>query len=352
MQSFLNQTFLGNSVWQYMSAVVVLIIGIIVVKIFKKVVLNKLKKWAEKTETQIDDFLLKQSEKTFIPLLYYGSFYMAVTSLTLNHKIEKFVDYSSIILVTFFTIKLITSLLNFGLNVYLGKRGTAESRKKELKGITTILNILIWTFGLMFLLENLGFNIGTIIAGLGIGGIAIALAAQTILGDLFSYFVIFLDRPFEIGDFIVVGDKSGSVEYIGIKTTRIRAIGGEQLVFSNKDLTNSRIHNYKKMEKRRVVFSLGVTYQTTAEQLVEIPKIVKAAIEEQKDVTFDRAHFATYGDSSLNFECVYYVVGADYIKYMDIQQAINLKLFSEFEKRGIEFAYPTRTVFISKDEKQ
>ena len=350
MQSFLNQSFLGNSIWQYISAVIVLIIGIIAVKIFKKVILSKFKKWAEKTKTAIDDFLLKQSEKIIIPLLYYGSVYLAVTSLTLNYKIEKFIDYASIILVTFFVIRLITSIINVGLDVYLGRRGTAESKRKELKGITSILNILIWLFGIMFLLENLGFNIGTIIAGLGIGGIAIALAAQTILGDLFSYFVIFLDRPFEIGDFIVVGDKSGAVEYIGIKSTRLRAIGGEQLVISNKDLTDSRIHNYKKMEKRRVVFNLGVTYQTTVEQLAAIPKIVKETIEEQNEVTFDRAHFATYGDSSLNFECVYYVIGADYTKYMDIQQAINLKIYKEFEKLGVEFAYPTRTVFISKDE--
>lgn len=350
MQSFLNQSFLGNSIWQYISAVIVLIIGIIAVKIFKKIVLSKLKKWTEKTKTVIDDFLLKQSEKIIIPLLYYGSVYLAVTSLTLNYKIEKFIEYASIILVTFFVIRLITSIINVGLEVYLGRRGTAESKRKELKGITSILNILIWLFGIMFLLENLGFNIGTIIAGLGIGGIAIALAAQTILGDLFSYFVIFLDRPFEIGDFIVVGDKSGAVEYIGIKSTRLRAIGGEQLVISNKDLTDSRIHNYKKMEKRRVVFNLGVTYQTTVDQLAAIPKIVKETIEEQNDVTFDRAHFATYGDSSLNFECVYYVIGADYTKYMDIQQSINLKIYKEFEKLGVEFAYPTRTVFISKDE--
>jgi len=349
MQSFLNQSFLNNSVWQYISAVIVLIIGIITVKIFKKVVISRLKKWSEKTETEIDNLLLKQIEKVVIPLLYYGAAYLAVTSLSLNHKIEKFIDYTSIILVTFIVIKLVTSFLNFGLDIYLNRRGTKDSRKKELKGVTTIVNILIWIFGIMFLLENLGFNIGTIIAGLGIGGIAIALAAQTILGDLFSYFVIFFDRPFEIGDFIVVGDKSGSVEYIGIKTTRLKAIGGEQLVISNKDITDSRIHNYKKMEKRRVVFSIGVTYQTTADQLIAIPNIIKETIQKQNEVTFDRAHFATYGDSSLNFEYVYYVIGADYNKYMDIQQAINLKLFKEFEKLGIEFAYPTRTVFISKD---
>jgi small-conductance mechanosensitive channel len=202
--------------------------------------------------------------------------------------------------------------------------------------------------GLVFLLDNLGFEISAVIAGLGIGGIAIALAAQAILGDLFSYFVIFFDRPFEIGDFIVIGDKKGNVEYIGIKTTRLRSLSGEQLVFSNTDLTNSRIQNFRRMERRRVVFKLGVVYETPGNQLAEIPVIVKEIIDEQPDVTFDRGHFASYGDFSLNFEFVYYVMSSDYNKYMDTQQAINLKIYQEFEKRGIVFAYPTQTLYLNK----
>ena len=201
-------------------------------------------------------------------------------------------------------------------------------------------------------MDNLGFDISAVIAGLGIGGIAIALAAQAILGDLFSYFVIFFDRPFEVGDFIVVGDKVGTVEYTGIKTTRIRALSGEQMVFSNTDLTNSRIHNFKKMERRRVVFSLGVIYQTTADQLEEIPKIVRGIIEKQNDTTFDRGHFKSYGDFSLNFEFVYFVIGSDYVKYMDTQQAINMEIYRTFEQKGIEFAYPTQTLFVSKENNE
>jgi len=205
--------------------------------------------------------------------------------------------------------------------------------------------------GIVFLMDNLGFNISAVVAGLGIGGIAIALAAQAILGDLFSYFVIFFDRPFEVGDFINVGDKVGTVEYTGIKTTRVRALSGEQLVFANTDLTNSRIHNFKKMEKRRVVFKLGVVYQTLADTLAEIPNLVKEIIEKQPDTTFDRGHFATYGDFSLNFEFVYFVLSSDYVKFMDTQQRINLEIYKEFENRGIEFAYPTQTLFVNKEEK-
>jgi small-conductance mechanosensitive channel len=163
--------------------------------------------------------------------------------------------------------------------------------------------------------------------------------------------VIFFDRPFEVGDFIVVGDKVGNVEYTGIKTTRIRALSGEQLVFANTDLTNSRIHNFKKMERRRVLFKLGVIYQTTADQLEEIPKLVREIIEKQEDAVFDRGHFANYGDFSLNFEFVYYVLGSDYVKYMDTQQKINMSIYRTFENKGIEFAYPTQTLFVSKEEK-
>ncbi|MCX7765301.1 MAG: mechanosensitive ion channel family protein, partial [Candidatus Sumerlaeia bacterium] len=184
--------------------------------------------------------------------------------------------------------------------------------------------------------------------GLGIGGVAVALAAQAILGDLFSYFAILFDRPFEVGDFIIIGDLSGTVEYIGLKTTRIRSINGEQVVIANTDLTNSRIRNYKRMERRRVVFRIGVRYETNLEQLKEIPVLIKNIISQIPEATFDRAHFFSYGDFSLVFEIVYFVNDRDYYKYMDIQQQINLKIKEEFARRQIKFAYPTQTVYLSR----
>ncbi len=311
--------------------------------------MSRLKAWAERTKTTVDDFLIQGIENTVIPLLYFGSFYLALNTLSIAPKAEKVIEIISIILVTFFSLKLIVSTVKYSLNIYLKRKSNSEIRQKEIRGITTLLSIMIWILGFVFLLDNLGVNVSSVIAGLGIGGIAIALAAQAVLGDLFSYFVIFFDKPFEIGDFIIVGDKMGAVEYVGIKTTRIRALGGEQLVFSNKDLTDSRIHNYRKMERRRVVFRLGVIYQTKADQLEEIPKIVKKIIEDEKNVQFDRGNFATFGDFSLNFEFVYYVGSPDYNEFMDRQQSINLKIYREFEKRNIEFAYPTQTLFVSKD---
>jgi small-conductance mechanosensitive channel len=198
-------------------------------------------------------------------------------------------------------------------------------------------------------MDNLGFEISAVIAGLGIGGIAVALAAQAVLGDLFSYFSILFDKPFELGDFVIVDGHMGTIEHIGIKTTRIRSLGGEQLIFSNTDLTGSRLRNYKRMEQRRIVFKLGVTYQTPIEKLKGIPSVIKNIITNIEETRFDRAHFSGFGDFSLDFEVVYHVLTGDYNRYMDTQQDINLQIAEEFERQGIEFAYPTQTLFLEKE---
>lgn len=208
--------------------------------------------------------------------------------------------------------------------------------------------IILWSIVLLLVLDNLGINITALVAGLGVGGIAIALAVQTILGDLFASLSIVLDKPFVVGDFLIVGDLLGSVEYVGMKTTRLRSLSGEQLVFSNSDLLNSRIRNYGRMYERRVSFDLGVTYQTSRDKLVRIPEIIHEAVVIQDNTRFDRSHFKEYGDFALIFESVYYVLGPDYNVYMDIQQAINLHIHERFEQEGIEFAYPTQTVFMHK----
>ena len=351
MREFINQIYWGNTIESYLIALGILILGVMLVKILQKIVLYRLKKWAKKTDTNLDDLLIKSIEKSIIPLLFFGVVYSAVTSLTIIPRVSKIIEIASLFITTFFIVRFIASSILITLTYFIKKQERGEEKARQLRGMTVLINIFVWVIGLVFIMDNLGFDISAVVAGLGIGGIAIALAAQTILGDLFSYFVIFFDRPFEVGDFITVQDKVGTVEYTGIKTTRIRALTGEQLVFSNTDLTNSRIHNFKKMQERRVVFKLGVVYQTTAAQLEEIPKIVRGIIEQQSDVRFDRGHFASYGDFSLNFEFVYYVLGSDYVKYMDTQQSINLKIYNEFEKREIGFAYPTQTLFVNKEEK-
>jgi len=220
-------------------------------------------------------------------------------------------------------------------------------------GALSIMNftgqVALWSVAALLILQNLGVDITALVAGLGIGGIAVALALQRILNDLFSSLSIVLDKPFMVGDFIVLGDFLGTVEHIGIKTTRLRSLTGEQIICANGELLDTRIRNFKRMQERRVVFKLGVVYQTTYAQLQQIPDILKAIIEATDQTRFDRAHFFQYGDFSLDFEIVYYVLSPDYNVYMDAQQAINLEIYRQFQQAGIEFAYPTQSVLVSNE---
>jgi small-conductance mechanosensitive channel len=347
-QEFLQQTFFNNRILDYLIFISILFAGIIVLRILKNIIINRLKVWAEKTAHTIDDLLVHLIEKKVLPLFYLGVFYLAIQSLTLIPKMEKVINIFFLLVLAIYTARFLLEVINYAFQNYWLKKEEDLSKKNVIKVILTFIKVILWSLVLVVFLDNIGVEISALIAGLGIGGIAIALAAQTILGDLFSYFIIFFDRPFKIGDFIIVGDYMGAVQHIGLKTTRVSSLGGEQLVFSNTDLTNSRVRNYKRMDKRRVVFSLGVTYQTKFQQLKEIPGIITDIINKINDAVFDRAHFFSYGDFSLIFEVVYYVVGNDYNKYMNIQQEINYNIHEEFEKRGIEFAYPTQTLFVNK----
>jgi len=218
------------------------------------------------------------------------------------------------------------------------------------EGVTTVFGMMgdanmYW----MEALDQLGVDVTALVAGLGIGGIAVALALQNILGDLFASAAIVLDKPFMVGDFIVVGEHAGTVEKVGLKTTRVRSLSGEQLVFANALLLNAQLRNFKRMNERRIAFAIGVTYETPLEKLRALPGWLKAAVEAQPKARFDRAHFKSYGDFSLNFEVVYYVLSAEFNVYMDAQQAINLTIYEKLAQEGVQFAYPTRTLYLRQD---
>ncbi|WP_229217417.1 mechanosensitive ion channel family protein [Massilia forsythiae] len=234
------------------------------------------------------------------------------------------------------------------LHHYRVQRSTADAASTtSTAALGFVARTALWLIIALMILDNFGLNITTLVASLGIGGIAVALAIQNILGDLFSSLSIVLDKPFVVGDFITVDDIAGTVEYVGLKTTRIRALGGEQVVFSNSDLLKSRIRNYKRMQTRRIVFTVGVVYEISKSQLLAIPRILREIVDAQPQARFDRAHFKAYGASSLDFETVYIVQTPDYGVYMDIQQEINVALFERFGQEGIGFAYPTQTVYLS-----
>lgn len=349
---FLQQTYFQNKIIDYLIVLAIFILLIIVIKIGQGLLIKLLKAWAKKTTTKIDNkfvIAFEQKIKPFLNLLYFSVLYFSIKQLNLNPQIEKFLNVFFIVLLTFFGVRFLLSIITYSVETYWIKKEKDLSKKQVLKGVITILNLVAWSIAIIILLDNLGIKVSALVAGLGIGGIAIALAAQTLLGDFFSYFIIFFDRPFKIGDFIIVGDYLGTVDHIGLKTTRIHSLSGEQIVFSNQDLTNSRVRNYKQMDRRRVAFQFGVIYQTPLEQLKKISRIVEDIITNIPETSFDRAHFASYGDFSLNFEVVYYVQGSNYNKYMNVQQEINFQLKEAFEKQEIEFAYPTQTVLLTNE---
>ena len=359
MNELWDKVYYGNTILSWVTAGAILVAGIAAVIIFNRRVVRVLRSWASKTESSYDDILVGNMERAAKPVLLLVAIYLAFKVLTLPPTVAKAVHIVILIGVTYFVLRISTFIVKSFIYSFISKQENSEAKEKQVKGLLIILNALIWIIGVLFLLDNLGYNVSTIIAGLGIGGIAIALAAQTILGDLFSYFVIFFDKPFEIGDFIVVDDKMGTVEYIGIKTTRLRSLGGEQLICSNTFLTNAKLHNYKRMQRRRIVFSLGVIYATPMQQVKLIPGWVQEIIQAQELVTFDRGHFTEFGSSSLNFEFVYFVESADFNSYRDIHQAICFRIAELFQLQGIEFAFPTQTLYVERvdgnkedDEKQ
>lgn len=352
MDRFWDRAILDNSIRDWTICVSIIIASIILLRLFRYLIVKRLKVFSGTTKTTLDDFAIATIQTSVMPLLYLLAINFGLKYITMPARVSEILHVALLLVVTFFVLRIITSFIGYLFKQALTKREKNELREKQGKGILLIVQIIVWTTGLLFLIDNLGFDITTLVAGLGIGGIAIALAAQTVLGDLFSYLVIFFDKPFEIGDFIIVEDKMGTVEYIGIKTTRIRTLSGEQLVCSNTDLTDSRVHNYKRMEERRIAFSFGVVYNTPATKLKNIPSLVKKIIEDLEETRFDRAHFKSFGDFSLNFEVVFYVLSADYNIYMDKQQSINLRIFELFEKEQIEFAFPTQTLFVNRVNKE
>ncbi len=211
--------------------------------------------------------------------------------------------------------------------------------------VNLFARILLWSFGFLIILSNLGVNITSLVAGLGIGGIAIAFALQGILSDLFASFSIYFDKPFRVGDFVQVGTDAGTVEKIGIKSTRIRTLQGEQLIVSNAELTTARVQNFNQLKERRIVTNIGITYETPQELVREVPGIVTRIFEDIDTCRLDRVYFTTFGDSALIFEIVYFVESKDIKDYFSIQQDFGFALMARFAEVGIDFAYPTQTIY-------
>jgi small-conductance mechanosensitive channel len=306
---------------------------------------NRIGSWASRTRWTTDDLVVDLVRRISLPFLLAMYANLSMVSLTLPAHTRTALHWLFIAACVYQA-----GVWGNGVIAYLIARRRADpdfdgGMATTLGAIGFGVRVLLWSALILLGLQNAGVNVSAALTGLGIGGVAVALAVQNILSDIFASVAIVLDRPFVIGDFITVGDLLGTVEHIGLKTTRLRSLYGEQLVLSNAQLLQSSIKNYKRMQERRVTFGFGVTYQTPRSAVAKIPGMVRSAIEQQADVRFDRAHFKEFGPSALNYEVVYYVLSPDYNRYMDIQQAINLELMEQFEQAEIEFAYPTQTLF-------
>ncbi len=337
----------GNTLWSWGLATATAFCLYLVLSVLLRFLRRNLHRFSETTSTEVDDILVATLGSTrsftiFVVALWAGSRFLDLGSAE---------SLTQLVLVVAITLQ-VALWANRGVSEYIvyfssTHRDTDPGSVSAIQGMSFVARLAIWTLAVVLVIDNLGYDVTALVAGLGIGGVAIALAVQNILGDLFASLSIVLDKPFVVRDFIIVDDHLGEVEKIGIKTTRLRSLSGEQLVFSNSDLLNSRVRNFKRMYERRVPFSFGVIYQTTPGQLESIPPMVKEIIEGIARTRFDRAHFKSFGESSYDFEVVYYVQSPDYNIYMDIQQEINLKLCRAFAAGNIEFAYPTRTLYLS-----
>lgn len=341
-----DRPFLGNPLADWITAGVIAVAVGFVLYAIKHILGRRLAALAERTVTKVDDVaydLLRRTRYYFILALSLraGSHAVAITPFA-REVLEDITSIAVLLQIAVWG----SGLITFWLDRWSQTRNGGESSTSAtVKAIGLLARGTLWAVVSLIALKNVwDFDVATLIAGLGVGGIAIALAVQNILGDVFAALSIVLDKPFDVGDTIAVDTSIGTVEHIGLKTTRIRALGGEQIIFSNADLLKSRVRNLKRMTERRVVFNLGITYDTPADKVEQVPKIVQSIIEAADQTRFERAHFARFMDSSLEFEVVYYMTTNDYLTYMNTRQQVNLALLRRFGVEKIQFAFPTRTI--------
>jgi len=347
MENILQYVFGKNSIEDVGVALGVLLGMWFGFYLFRRYIVRRLNKLAQNSQYQVVRFVTVGMRS--ITAFFYFAISLAVAAqfVVLSPSITKAMRAIVMIVIVLQCIRSVQSLLATFLDT-LSKRGNAtnqQAARGTFVGIQFIARIALWSIGLLLILSNLGFNVSSLVTSLGIGGVAVALATQNILGDIFSSFSIYFDRPFELGDLITVGSDTGTVKNIGLKTTRLQSLQGEELVISNRELTSSRIQNFKKMEMRRVMLSIGLVYQTSLDGLKTANSLIKDAIMSDKKVQFDRCHFKEFGASSLNFEAIYFVLSNNYYDYMDCQQVINFKIKESFDKAGLNMAYPTQTIF-------
>jgi len=346
-EDMLATEILHNTVTRWLAALAVLVVGLVVLRIAKSIVSRRLRKFAERTKTTVDDLVARLVARTRLFFLLGISTYFASQIVALPERASTLIARIVLVVVLVQAGIWGTHVVKYVVRHYVHPDPERPDETQMSQSALVFLGrVALWSLVLILALDNLGFDITALVTGLGIGGVAVALAVRNILGDLLGSLTIMLDQPFSVGDFIVVGDFMGVVEHIGWKTTRARSVDGEELIFANSDLLQSRLRNYRRIAERRAVMTVGVTYETPEELLALVPKLLEEIVGEHDGTRFDRAHFKRLGASSLDFEMVYWMEDADFVRYMDTLQSINLGIVRRFREEGIAFAYPTQKVLV------
>lgn len=349
--TLLQFEFYHNSLRDWLVAGIAFAVIVAALFIIRTMLARRLQKIAERTSTTADDAIVDLLRRT----RYFFIVAAAVAGASLFLDLPPRAYSIGRVLGTIALLLQIAiwgnGLITFWFRNYAERKAESDmASRTTVRAFSFIARAILWTMLSLVAINRLGFDITALITGLGIGGIAIALAVQNVLGDLFAALAIVLDKPFVVGDTINVDGLTGTVENIGLKTTRVRSVNGEQLVFANADLLKSRLRNFRPMQERRVLFTIGVTYDTPPDTVARIPGMLREAIEAQKQIRFERSHFLSYGESALNFETVYFVLTADYLTYANVHQAVNLAIYRRFAAEKIEFAYPTRTLLVRSND--
>ena len=299
---------------------------------------------AHETATELDDFLLAVARLTKLFLLFIPAIYLGARALELPDGLHRLLRVATKLSLIAQGALWFSGVIDFFIHRYRRTRIESDPSAVMTMHVFRVGAVAaVWMFAIVSALANLGVEVGPLIAGLGIGGIAVALALQNILGDLFASLSIVVDKPFVLGDSISIDNHGGTVEHIGLKTTRLRASGGEELIVSNGDLLKSRIRNFRRMSERRSVTKLAIDHDTDADTLARLPLLLKTAVEKQEGARFDRAHFIAFGEQSFDFELTYLVNTPDYRIFLDVQEAVNLDILRAFQDEGIAFAHRVTT---------
>jgi len=348
--AFWQDVYLSNTVQEYFVALLLLLGLLTAFYVLRVFVLGGVKKWVDSSENKFDDNVFSAIKGVQPVFYWFLALYFSVKTLQTANFINDALNVLLVVVLVWQGIRVIKVFVNYYTKHKLIE-GEDRSKRTAVIALRKIVEIVLWVLAAILILDNLGVDITSLVAGLGIGGVAVALAVQNILGDLFSSFAIYFDRPFEIGDVITVGEFTGTVEKIGIKTTRLRELQGEEVVIANAELTNAKIQNFGRLKHRRVDFTFGVGYDTSNSKLQEIPKLVKKIIDDLDLAEYSRVNLVKLSESTVDFEVVYYVESSDVQDYMDTHEKLLLKLKQVLEDEEIDIPFPTRTIFMRNTSK-